>query len=110
MSFIAFIGFQGVNSLTPVSLRSASGCFLASSAGGETSIWVCLLELSSTAILSERGGLLRLSCGAGADYPPGPVRPEALAPQPLQPATDKAAQASNNGIAHPYCIETRRSC
>src|SRR5271157_1084649 len=71
MSFIAFIGFQGVNSSTPVSLRYASGWLLTSPAGGVISICVCLLELSSAATPSERGGDLRLSFGAGADLSTG---------------------------------------
>src|ERR1700690_1304870 len=70
MSFIAFMGFQGVNSSTSLSSRLAPG-WLLSSDGGETWIWVCLLELSSGPRLSDRGGALRLSLGGGADLSTG---------------------------------------
>src|SRR5450631_1249572 len=66
--FAALCGSQGWNSLN--SLSSAPGCF-SSPEGGATSISVCLLELSSGAILSERGGALRLSFGGGADLSTG---------------------------------------
>src|SRR5450631_3163802 len=68
MHFAALCGSQGWNSLN--SLSSAPGCF-SSPECGATSISVCLLELSSGAILSERGGALRLSLGGGADLSTG---------------------------------------
>src|SRR5664279_2495672 len=54
-----------------MSPSSASGCFLASSEGGDTSIRVCLLELSPAGTLSDLGGDLRLSLGGGADLSVG---------------------------------------
>src|SRR6516162_1453098 len=63
MHLAALCGSQGWNSLR--SLSPAPGCF-SSPEGGEMSICVCLLELSSGASCSERGGSLRLSLGLGA--------------------------------------------
>src|SRR5579884_2522368 len=79
MSFIAFIGFQAVNSLESLGVsRSAPGWLFASPAGGEMSISVCLLELSSGPA-SERGGFAVLSSGGGAFLSVGTVSTGACA-------------------------------
>src|ERR1035441_9498429 len=70
MHFAALCGSQGWNSLYSLSGAMAPGCF-SSPDGGATSTWVCLLELSSGASVSERGGALRLSLGGGADLSTG---------------------------------------
>src|ERR1017187_828919 len=70
MHFAALCGSQGWNSLYSLSGSIAPGCF-SSPDGGATSMWVCLLELSSGASVSERGGALRLSFGGGADLSTG---------------------------------------
>src|ERR1035438_688357 len=70
MHFAALCGSQAWNSPRSLSGSIAPGCF-SSPEGGATSIWVCLLELSSGASVSERGGSLRLSLGLGADLSTG---------------------------------------